>query len=279
MVNIGQFNNLKVSRDCDFGYFLDSGTGKTKDDILLPKRELKGKTFEIGEEVRVFIYRDSSDRLISTMREPLAEVGDLALLKVAANSPIGAFLDMGLEKDILVPKKEMLYKMEEGVSYLVYIYIDKTGRLAATTDVDRYLDYMEEPEKMETVSGIVYGFQTNKSLSVAIDNKYKATVLNTEYFTDIKVGDTVTGKISRIYEDGMIRIQLRETRLTEKEILEEKILEYLKANGNEMSFNDKSPAEDIKATFNCSKNYFKMALGGLMKRKVITQDKEGTKLI
>lgn len=279
MIKVGQYNMLEVARECDFGYYLNRGTGKTKDDILLPKRELKSKELKIGESIKAFVYRDSKDRLISTLREPLAEVGDIALLEVAANSNIGAFLNIGLEKDILVPKKEMLYEMEEGKKYLVYIYVDKTGRLAATTDIDRYLDYMEEPKNLEEVSGIVYGYQTNKSLSVAIDNKYKGTVLSTEYFNNIKPGETIKGKISRIYEDGMIRIQLRENRLSEKEILENKILEYIKSNGGEMEFNDKSSAEDIKRTFNCSKNYFKMALGGLMKKKLITQDKSGTKLL
>ena len=173
----------------------------------------------------------------------------------------------------------MLYEMKEGKSYLVYLYVDKTGRIAATTDVDRYLDYMEEPKKLENVSGIVYGYQTNGSLSVAINNEFKGTVLNTEYFTDIKPGDIVSGKISKVYDDGMVKIQIRENRLTEKEMLENKILDYLKENNGQMEFNDKSSAEDIKRTFKCSKNYFKMALGGLMKRKLITQDINGTKLI
>lgn len=279
MINIGQFNVLEVVRKSEFGYYLDRGTGRTKDDILLPKSELKGKEINIGDKLEVFIYRDSKDRIISTLRKPLATVGDLAVLRVVENSPIGTFLDFGLEKDILVPKKEMLYEMEVGKSYLVYLYIDKTGRIAATTDVDRYLDYMEEPKKLDNVSGIVYGYQTNKSLSVAINNEFKGTVLNTEYFTDIKPGDIVSGKISKVYEDGMVKIQIRENRLTEKEILENKILDYLKENGGQMEFNDKSSADDIKRTFKCSKNYFKMALGGLMKRRLITQDSNGTKLV
>lgn len=279
MINIGKFNILKVARKSEFGYYLDAGTGRTKDDVLLPKSELINKEINIGDELEVFIYRDSKDRIIATLKRPLAEVGNLAVLKVVEDSPIGAFLDFGLGKDILVPKKETLYTLEKGKSYLVYIYVDKTGRLAATTDIDRYLDYMEEPKNLEEVSGIVYGYQTNKSLSVAIDNKYKATVLNTEYFTGIKPGEYVSGKISRIYEDGMVKIQLRENRLTEKEILENKILEYLKNNDGHMKFNDKSPSEEIKKTFNCSKNYFKMALGGLMKQKLIIQDVSGTKLV
>lgn len=280
MVNIGHYNKLKIVRKATFGMFLDGMTSRTDDDILIPNTNLLTPEVKIGDELDVFVYRDSSDRLIATEVKPKATVGDLAILKIKEiNEKIGAFADLGLERDILIPFKEQKYPLEVNKEYLLYIYIDKTGRLAATTDVDRYLDYIEEPEMHKEVSGVVYGYQTNGSLSVAIDNEYKAAVLTKEFFENIKIGDTVTGTINRIYEDGMVTLRLRAKKLDEKGKLEQEIIEYLKANGGAMKLYDKSSPEDIKKVFKCSKKYFKMALGGLMKAKLISQDENGTVLL
>lgn len=278
IINIGQFNKMKVAREADFGYYLDRETGNSSDDILIPKNNLEGKELIVGEEVNAFIYRDSRDRLIATLKEPLAVVGDIALLEVKSNTKIGAFVDFGLERDILVPMKEQKYRMIDGKKYLVYIYVDKTGRLAATTDIDKYLDELEEPKKGTEVSGIVYGYQTNDSLRVALDNKFRAVVLKNEYFTNIKPGETVKGKIIRVYEDGIVGLSLRNHKLKERNDLGQTILEYLKENDGVMSLNDKSTPDEIRNIFKTSKNYFKMALGGLMKKGLIEQDEFGTRL-
>ena len=168
--------------------------------------------------------------------------------------------------------------MEEGKKYLVYIYVDKTGRLAATTEIDKYLDEIEEPKMGTEVSGIVYGYQTNGSLRVAIDNKHRAVVLKNEYFTNIKPGDNIKGKIIKVYEDGIVGLSLRNHKLKERNELGDTILNYLKENGGVMSLNDKSTPDEIRNTFKTSKNYFKMALGGLMKKGLIEQDEFGTRL-
>ena len=160
----------------------------------------------------------------------------------------------------------------------VYIYVDKTGRLAATTEVDKYLDEIEEPKMGTEVSGIVYGYQTNGSLRVAIDNKHRAVVLKNEYFTNIKPGDNIKGKIIKVYEDGIVGLSLRNHKLKERNELGDTILNYLKENGGVMSLNDKSTPDEIRNTFKTSKNYFKMALGGLMKKGLIEQDEFGTRL-
>ena len=278
IINIGQFNKMKVVREADFGYYLDRGTRNTSDDILIPTGNLDGREIKVGDEVEAFIYRDSRDRLIATLKKPLAVVGDVALLEVKSITKIGAFVDFGLERDILVPLKEQKYKMEEGKKYLVYIYVDKTGRLAATTEIDKYLDEIEEPKMGTEVSGIVYGYQTNGSLRVAIDNKHRAVVLKNEYFTNIKPGDNIKGKIIKVYEDGIVGLSLRNHKLKERNELGETILNYLKENGGVMSLNDKSTPDEIRNTFKTSKNYFKMALGGLMKKGLIEQDEFGTRL-
>lgn len=278
MINIGDFNNLKIARQTDFGWFLDAGTGSTKDDILLPNSNASGFELHIDEEVEAFIYRDSKDRLIATLKKPLAKVGDLAYLKVVSTTKIGSFISFGLEKDILVPLKEKLYGLQDDKFYLFYIYLDKTGRIAATTDIDRYLDNTDKYKVGDTVSGTVYGFQTNRSAMIAVDNLYRGVILHNEYFTELNHGDVLELTVNKIYEDGKLGLTPRKSAKTEVTALQQTILDYLKAHNGSMPYNDKSHPEDIYKTFNISKNYFKQALGGLMKKNLIVQSEYGTKL-
>lgn len=278
MINIGDFNEIKVVRKAEFGYYLERGSKRTSDDILLPNGSLDGKEINVGDTVNAFIYRDSRDRLIATLKTPLAVVGDVAFLEITQITNFGAFANFGLERDVLVPLKEQKYKLEEGKKYLLYLYLDKTGRLAATTDVDKYLEEMEDINLMDEVEGTVYGYQTNGSLRVAINNKYRGVVLKNEYFTNIIPGDIIKGKVKKVYEDGIVGLSLRQYKLMERDDLGEKILNYLKENNGEMIYNDKSSPDDIKKVFKTSKNYFKMALGGLMKKGLIEQGSFGTKL-
>lgn len=286
MINIGKFNTLKVARKTDFGYYLDAGTGSTRDDVLLPDNSTAGKELSVGDEVKAFIYRDSRDRIIATLNEPLAQVGDIAYLKAVSKTKVGIFVSLGLEKDVLVPFKEQQYNLEINKSYLFYIYVDKTGRIAGTTDIDRYLINMDPEDETERdkyrigdeVSGIVYGFQTNSSAMIAVDKTYRGVILNNEYFSELKEGDELNLRIIRIYEDGKLGLTSRKIPADERLSLEEQILDYLKNNDGFMVLNDKSSPDDIRKTFNESKNYFKNALGGLMKRGLIVQDEKGTRL-
>lgn len=278
LINIGNFNKLKIVRRPDFGYFLDADTGKTSDDILLPNGNALNMELNIGDEVNAFIYTDSKDRVIATLKKPLAEVGEIAYLKVVANTKIGSFIDIGLEKDILVPLKEKLYGLQTDKNYLFYIYLDKTKRIAATTDIDRYLQ-TESPYKVgDTVKGTVYGFQTNQSVMVAVDNLYQGVILRHEYFTEINAGDILDLNVIKIYEDGKLGLTPRKRAKEERTELQDTILEYLKSHDGFMTFNDKSSPDDISKAFGVSKNNFKNALGGLMKRGLITQDQKGTTL-
>ena len=286
MINIGKFNTLKVARKTDFGYYLDAGTGSTRDDVLLPDNSTAGKELSVGDEVKAFIYRDSRDRIIATLNEPLAQVGDIAYLKAVSKTKVGIFVSLGLEKDVLVPFKEQQYNLEINKSYLFYIYVDKTGRIAGTTDIDRYLINMDPEDETERdkyrigdeVSGIVYGFQTNNSAMIAVDKTYRGVILNNEYFSELKEGDELNLRIIRIYEDGKLGLTSRKRPVDERLSLEEQILDYLKNNDGFMVLNDKSSPDDIRKVFNQSKNYFKNALGGLMKRGLIVQDEKGTRL-
>jgi len=279
VVNIGKINRLEVIREADFGYYLDAKTGNTSDDILLPIKSAMGKEINIGDEVDAFIYRDSKDRPIATLKAPLAQVGELAYLEVVASTKIGSFVNFGLERDILVPFKEENYRLEVGSSYLFYIYLDKTGRIAASTRVDSHLQTTDKYKENDDITGTVYGFQTNGSVMVAVDNLYKAVILTKEYFTRIKPGEVLDLRVRKYFSDGRLEVTPRKDKITEKEMLEEKILEYLKQHNGVMVYNDKSSSEDIKRAFGSSKNYFKNALGGLMKKGLITQDEDGTTLL
>lgn len=278
MIDIGKFNLLKVARKADFGYYLDAGTGNTSDDILLPNGSTLGQDLEIGSEVETFIYRDSKDRLISTLKKPYAEVGDIAYLKVISKTEIGSFIDIGLERDVLVPRKEEDYKLEKGKSYLFYLYVDKTGRIAATAFIDKYLMPNEIYSVGDEVGGISYGYQTNGSVMVAVEKKYRGVILKNEYFSPILPGDSIKLYVKKLYEDGKLGLTPRKAPGVERIELEDKILEYLNSNNGFMPFNDKSSPEAIKEVFHESKNYFKNALGGLMKKGVVTQDENGTNL-
>lgn len=278
MIKIGEFNSLKIARKADFGFFLDAGTGKSSDDVLLPNSNTEGRSLDVGDEVDAFIYRDSKDRLIATLKKPLATVNEVAYLKVVSKTPMGAFVDFGLERDVFVPMKEQKYTLEEGSSYLFYLYVDKTGRIAATTEVDRALSSESEYKVGDEVTGIVYGFQTNGSAMVAVEGKYRGVILRNEYFTDMKPGFEIKLRVKRIYEEGKLGLTPRGRAVDERTQLEEEILKYLSKHGGEMPYNDKSSPEEIRKVFNQSKNYFKNALGGLMKKGLITQDEKGTKL-
>ncbi|HEK4567253.1 TPA: DNA-binding protein [Clostridioides difficile] len=279
MINIGDFNKLTVKRKTEFGYFLDGQTNNTKDDILLHNRLIGKNEINIGDEVNAFIFKDSDDRTAATLIPPLAKVGDVAHLKVVDNTDIGTFIDMGLPKDILVPFKAKTYPLFRDEKYLFYIYLDKSKRIAATTDIDSYLLTDHTYNVGDIVTGVVYGFQTNNSAMICVDNKYTGVILHNEYFTELKTGDVLENlHVIKIYEDGKLGLSPRGNRKDELDTLENKILSYLEGSDGYMRFNDKSDPKDISILFNSSKKNFKRALGVLMKKGLIYQDEEGTYL-
>ncbi|GAB6169757.1 S1 RNA-binding domain-containing protein [Clostridium carnis] len=279
MINIGEYNELKIKREKDFGFYIGDESG---DEVLLPKSNTEGMSLSEGEIVKVFVYRDSKDRPIATFKTPLATVGEIAYLKVVYQTKFGAFIDFGLDRDIFVPIKEQRFRLLTGNKYLFYIYLDKTGRLAATTDVEKYLEYASEAEALykigDEVTAQVYSRTESGTLNVAIDSKYRGLVVANEYFTEVFPGEEMKLRVKIVHEDGMIGLTPRKTRLNERDKLQEDILSYMIKNGGFMKLNDKSKPDDIKAIFKTSKNYFKMALGGLMKQGKIVQDSEGTRI-
>lgn len=275
MIFIGEYNELRVDRKVEFGYYL---TDNENNDILLPNSSLNGEDMKVGNTVEAFVYRDSKDRPIATLKKPLITVGEIAYLEIVGESSFGAFANIGLDRDIFIPLKEQRFKLLKGKKYLLYAYVDKTDRLAATTYIDSYMQIGENYKVGDEVEVISYGTGEENTITVAIDGKYKGIILGNEYFYNIYPGDILKVRIKRIYEDGVIGVTPRKTRLDEKSELQNKIIQYLKDNNGFMTFNDKSSPESIKETFHTSKNYFKMALGGLMKSGIIEQSSDGTKL-
>lgn len=290
MINIGKYNTLEVKRKASIGYYLDGGTASGSDDILIPTGSTEHRELQEGEMVEAFVYRDSSDRIIATLKAPLATVGELKILKVVSNTKIGSFVNIGLERDVLVPFQEQSYNLDSGNEYLFYIYLDKTGRIAATTRVDSRLNsaisISNETNEVEViykpgeqVTGIAYGIQSNESVMVAVDNKYRGVILKKEYYTSITPGQILTLYVKKYYEDNKMELTPRKTTKEERGTLEEIILQYLNDNNGSMRYNDKSSPEDIKNAFHESKNIFKKALGGLMRKGLVQQDERGTWLV
>lgn len=275
LIKVGKYNLLKVVREKDFGFFLSDG----KEDVLLPKRNLE-KDIKIDDSVEVFIYRDSEDRLVATLNKPVATADEIEHLTVKSITQFGAFIDIGLERDVFVPLKEQKYEIKVGKSYLFKLYVDKTNRLAATLNIENDLS-VESPYKVgDEVDAVVFDFSSVGSAMVAVDNKFKGIILKNEFFKFLNHGEKLKAKVRKIYEDGTLGLSLRlNTIKEEKESLETIILDYLKSHKNFMPFNDSSSPEEIKKTFHTSKNYFKKALGGLLKKRLIILSESGTSLI
>lgn len=278
MVKIGDYNKLEVKRETSFGFFLDGTTGNSNDDILLHNRLLNKENIKVGDVVNAFIYIDSEGRRSATLVPTKGKVDEIAYLKVVAHTKIGSFIDIGLQKDILVPFSAKTYDLEKGSRYPFYIYLDKSGRLAATTDIDSHLTTDHSYNVGDSVEGVVYGFQTNKSAMICVDNKYAGVILNNEYFTDLKIGDSLNLNVIKVYEDGKLGLTPRQGRKEELDSLEVSIMSYLEGNDGYMRFNDKSTPEEITTVFNTSKKNFKRALGVLMKKGLVSQDENGTNI-
>ena len=279
MIEVGKINRLKVTKKKEYGYFLQGEEGEKE--ILIPYGNIVDKdSVDIDKEVDVFVYRDSKGRMIATQKTPKAMAGEVKILRVAENTEIGSFVDIGLERDVLVPFREKKYLILEDEKYPFYVYVDKSERLAATTDIDMYLETESDLKIGDKCNGYVYGFQTNKTALVCIEPNISGIILRDEYYKTLKEGDYLKDlRVIKKYEDGKLGLSTRGERKDEMDSLEEKILSYMEGNDGFMRFNDKSDPEDLRIVFNTSKKNFKRTLGNMMKNKKIRQDEDGTWLI
>jgi predicted RNA-binding protein (virulence factor B family) len=275
MIHVGQYNRLKVQRFKDAGAFLEDG----KEGLLLPKRFVPPGT-NVDDELTVFVYHDSEDRLIATTQHPLAVVGEIALLKVVGLSPHGAFLDWGLMKDLFVPRSKQISPMRLGGEYLVQVYIDEqTGRIAATEYIEQLLSNDElSVKELDEVDLIIYR-ETELGYAVIINNKHLGLLYANEVYQNISVGDKLKGFIKTIRPDNKIDVALGKPGYQRVEDEAEKILRLLAQQNSYLPYHDKSSPEDIYKVFGMSKKTFKMTLGKLYKEKKIELTKTGIRLL
>lgn len=271
MVKIGEYNKLKVFREKSMGVFLDDGA----DGILLPKRYVPEGT-KVDDELEVFIYHDSEDRVIATTQRPLGVLGDIVLLKVVSVMNHGAFLDWGLMKDLFIPKSKMRNYMSVGGEYLVKIIMDeKTGRLIATEKLEPYLSNEElTVSDKEEVNLTVYR-ETNIGFEVIINNRHKGILHRNQIYRPIEIGDKFKGYIKEILPENKINVVAGKMGYERVESETEKILRLLHEHDGYLPYHDKSTPDEIYNFFGMSKKTFKMALGKLYKLRQIELTKSG----
>ncbi len=276
MAAIGQWNELRVIKELDFGVYLDADE---LGEVLLPRRYVP-ENCQPEDTVRVFIYLDSEDRYIATTETPYATVGDFALLKVVAVNNFGAFLDWGLLKDLLVPFREQKQKMEVGRSYLVYLYIDEDSqRIAASNKLNKFLDKtphdFEEGQEVQ----LIIAKKTDLGYKTIVDGTHWGILYENEIFQTLHIGQSIKGYVKKIREDQKIDLSLQPAGYEKIPDLAEIILQELKKNKGLLPINDKSSAEVIYARFGVSKKSFKKAVGNLYKKRLITIEKSGLRLV
>ena len=258
--NLGRRVTLMIVKQVEFGVYL----GNSQEKVLLPKREVP-KGAEPGDPVDVFLYKDSSDRLIATTREPKIKLGELKALHVADAGKIGAFLEWGLPKDLLLPFREQTAKVKKGDEVLVALYVDKSERLCATMKVYDKLRQDSPYGKDDQVEGIVYDTSDNFGVFVAVDDCYSALIPKREAFGSLRVGERVRGRVIRVREDGKLDLAVREKAFLQMDADAQMIMERLNDCKGKLPFTDKADPERIKAEFGLSKNAFKRAVGRLLK--------------
>ncbi|WP_440874739.1 CvfB family protein [Thalassotalea sp. PLHSN55] len=275
MADIGKFNTLSIIAITDNGAYLDAGE---LGEILLPNRYVP-QDCDVDQQVKVFIYADSADRLVATTEQPFAQVDQFASLKVAQVNKMGAFLDWGLKKDLLVPYNQQHSKMEVGKYYLVRIYLDeRTERIVGSSKIDKFIDIWpadyNEGDKVE----LIIGGKTDLGFKAIINDKHWGLLYDSEIFQPLRIGKKVTGYIKKMREDG--RIDLILTRGGKGKVIDfsDKLISHLEENNGFSPLHDKSSPELIKRTLGVSKKTFKATVGNLLKKGKVKIEKGGIRL-
>ena len=272
---IGKINRLKVLRKVSIGYFLD---GETLGDLLLPKRYAPQELNE-NDMIDVFVYLDSEDRLIATTLTPYAMVGDFAMMKVASVESVGAFLDWGLLKDLLVPFREQQVKMEKGKSYLVYVYLDdNTKRIVASSKIDKYIDNTPPEYKHGEEVDLIIAYKTDLGYKAIINSAHSGVLYNNQVFTTLHIGQKIKGYINKVRDDEKIDLLLLKPGYEKMDELSQKVYEQLKASNGFLPVSDKTAPEKIANLFGISKKNFKKAIGSLYKERLIVIEDDGIRL-
>ena len=276
MTETGKFNRLKVINKRDAGVLLDS---KGLGEVFMP-RSYSSADYDIGDTVDVFIFYDSEGTLVATTKKPYAMVGDFALLRVVSITPVGAFLDWGLKKDLLVPFGEQKEKMHEGRSYIVYVYRDeRTNRIVASSKINKFVG--KGPTRLtegQAVTLLICS-QTDMGYKAIVDNSCWGILYKNEVFQPLRKGQQLAGFVKKVRDDGKIDLCLQKPGHEKVDEITDRIIAALKTEGGFISITDKSPPEIIYRMFNTSKKTYKKAIGALYKKRLIEIASDGIRLI
>lgn len=282
-MKLGIEQKLAVVKKTDFGVYLtdiekvDKADRGTEDEVLLPKNQIT-EPVEIGTELEVFLYKDSEDRLIATRIKPLLTLGGIAKLRIKEVTRIGAFLDWGLPKDLLLPFKEQRKPIETGEEIMVTMYVDNSDRLCATTYIYERLSELTPYNKDDKVKGTVFEINEEYGAYVAVDDKYSALIPKKELHVKLNLGDKIEARVLEVKEDGKMDLSLRDKSYIQMDSDSKLIYNKLKKAGGFLPYHDKSDAEGIKEEFAMSKAAFKRAIGRLFKERAIVIEKEGIRI-
>ncbi|MCX7106175.1 MAG: S1-like domain-containing RNA-binding protein [Methylococcales bacterium] len=274
MLNIGKINTLTIVKKQGPDIYLDNGLSAK---VFLADKK-PPENCQVGDALEVFVYVDSEGHLAATTKIPLAQVDDIAWLKVVSLNYVGAFLDWGLPKDLLVPFSEQHHEMEVGKSYLVKVFLDDKNRIAATTKIDRFIEDESIDFEVGQKVSLIIADKTELGFKAIVDNTHWGLLYQNELFQPVRRGQKLNGYIKQIREDGKIDLILQEPGYGKVVSLTDTILIKLNKNNGALDLSDKSPPEAIYATFGVSKKVFKQAIGALYKKQLITIDKDGIKL-
>ncbi len=275
MINVGTYNELEVVKQLDFGIYLREGDTE----ILMPTKWVPLDT-KIGDKLNVFIFRDSDDRLIATTIEPYAIADTFAFLEAKQVNQIGAFLDWGMDKDLLVPFREQPHRMEPGRSYVVFVFVDEeTNRMVASAKLNRYIQNDNiELRDGDIVDLLIYS-ETDLGFNAIINNRYSGLIYKNEIYEAIRVGDKIKGFVKHIREDNKIDLSLQKSGFALVDDVKWRILNMMKQGDGFLALTDNSSPEEIKAKFQISKKAFKKAVGALYRERLVKLTDKGIELV
>lgn len=278
MIKLGEMQELEIAKKVEFGVYLKNPRDeKGEEKILLPQKQVPEEA-KVGDRITVFVYRDSSDRIIATTKRPKIVMGEIAYLKVAEMSRIGAFLNWGLEKDLFLPFKEQVGEIRLNGEYLVGLYVDKSDRLCATMNLFKVLR-TDSPYKVnDIVKGTVFSLKRGLGAMVAVEGRYLGLIHEGEILKPMRPGDVIEVRVSNVKEDGKLDLSLKDAPRLQIDKDGEKILSILMKSKGRLPLNDDSSPEDISSMMNMSKSSFKKAVGRLMKKGLIEMTREGIRM-
>ncbi len=276
MIKLGEVNNLLVNRGSAMGFFLIDTSGE---EVFLPFKYAPDN-LQLKDVIDVFVYNDSEDKIIATTQRPKITINSFAALKVVDAASFGAFMDWGLDKDLLVPFKEQATKMYDHKSYVVYLFLDETSdRLVATTKLNRYLDNTDCDLKANQEVDLLVFEDFDLGYFAIINNKYKGLIYKNEIYSPIKVGDSLKGYVKQIKEGNLIDLSLQKIGFENIDINSQLILDYLKKHNGVIALHDNSDPDDIRKLLGMSKKTFKKAIGILYRQKLVKIEAKQTVLV